>query len=190
MYHVIDTGLTILLLYLISYSFYRIGYYSQQFHRRIWNSLLAVAFITAAVAGLFMALQITFKWNIPFIKSVLKWHVEFGIGLAFTGLFHLLWNLSYFVKFFKSSDKLSGNIDFQKIPFPDFTTNLFIIGFVSSSIQLLLIREVMNIAGGYELIVGTFLGSWLIGSAIGASIAGKSLLNDIRKINLVFLSVR
>ena len=34
----------------------------------------------------------------------------------------------------------------------------------------------MNITGGYELITGSFLGSWLIGSAIGASIAGKSAL--------------
>ncbi|MCX6254207.1 MAG: hypothetical protein NTV31_06985, partial [Bacteroidia bacterium] len=64
--------------------------------------------------------------------------------------------------------------------------NLFIIGFVSSSLQFLLIREIMNIAGGYELITGVFLGSWLIASAIGASIAGKSQLVDIKKINLVF----
>ena len=44
----------------------------------------------------------------------------------------------------------------------------------------------MNIAGGYELITGIFLGSWLIGSAIGAAIAGKSTLFDIKKINLIF----
>jgi spermidine synthase len=47
-------------------------------------------------------------------------------------------------------------------------------------------REILNITGGYELITGSFLGSWLIGSAIGASIAGKSTLNDIKKINLIF----
>jgi len=47
-------------------------------------------------------------------------------------------------------------------------------------------REIMNVTGGYELITGSFLGSWLIGSAIGASIAGKSELNDIKKINLYF----
>ncbi len=44
----------------------------------------------------------------------------------------------------------------------------------------------MNIAGGYELITGIFLGSWLIISAAGASIATKSPLTDLRKINLVF----
>ena len=64
--------------------------------------------------------------------------------------------------------------------------NLFIIGFVSTAIQLLLIREMMNISGGYELITGTFLASWLISSAAGAIIAGRSTLNDIRRINLIF----
>ena len=66
------------------------------------------------------------------------------------------------------------------------STNLFIVGFVSTAVQLLLIREMMNIAGGYELITGTFLASWLITSAAGAMIAGRSPLNDIRQINLIF----
>ena len=76
--------------------------------------------------------------------------------------------------------------DLQKLTSGEIRTNLFIIGFVSSSIQLLLMREIMNITGGYELITGIFLGSWLIGSAFGASIAGRSRLNNVRKINLVF----
>ncbi|MCX6320190.1 MAG: hypothetical protein NTX93_00065, partial [Bacteroidia bacterium] len=186
MYHVIGTGLTVILLYLISYFFYRIGYYSLQFHRKLWNSILAIAFLITALAGVFMALQVTYKWDIPFVKSVLKWHVEFGIGMAFTGIFHFIWHLSYFGKIFNMPDKHPENRDFQKLTSAEISTNLFIIGFVSSSIQLLLIREMMNISGGYELITGTFLGSWLIGSAIGAAIAGKSSLNDLRKINLIF----
>ena len=68
----------------------------------------------------------------------------------------------------------------------DIASNLFIIGFVSSSVQLLLLREMMNITGGYELIAGAFLCSWLIGSAVGSGLAPKSSLTDIRKINLLF----
>jgi spermidine synthase len=145
-----------------------------------------VAFLVTALAGVFMALQINYKWNIPVIKPVLKWHVEFGIGMAFTGIFHFIWHLSFFGKRLIKQDNHSEERDFKKLTSADISTNLFIIGFVSSSIQLLLIREMMNIAGGYELIAGIFLGSWLIGSAIGASIAGKSTLYDIRKINLIF----
>ncbi|MGD0754710.1 MAG: hypothetical protein ABR927_06570 [Bacteroidales bacterium] len=186
MYHVVSIGFTAILLYLISYFFYRIGYYSLQLHRKFWNSVLAAAFLMTATAGLFIALQINYKWNIPFIKTVLKWHVEFGIGLATTGLFHLIWHLNYYGKLFV---KIVGNPElpeFQKLTSSQIKTNLFIIGFVSSSIQFLLMREIMNVTGGYELITGSFLGSWLIGSAVGSSIAGRSTLNDIRKINLVF----
>jgi spermidine synthase len=186
MYHVIGTGLTAILLYLISYFFCRIGYYSLQFHKKLWNSLLAIAFLITALAGVFMALQITYKWDIPVIKSVLRWHVEFGIGMALTGIFHFIWHLSYFTKIFDKQNYSDDNRYFQKLTTSEITTNLFIIGFVSSSIQLLLIREMMNISGGYELITGMFLGSWLIGSAIGAAMAHKSQLIDVKKINLIF----
>jgi spermidine synthase len=186
MYHVISTGFTAILLYLISYFLYRIGYYTLQLHRKFWNSVLAIAFIITALAGVFLALQINYKWNIPIIKSVLKWHVEFGIGLAITGLFHFIWHLSYFGKIFNQTTRNPEKAAFQKLSSGKIKINLFIIGFVSSSIQFLLMREIMNVTGGYELITGSFLGSWLIGSAIGASLAGKSTLNDIRKINLVF----
>jgi spermidine synthase len=186
MYHVIGTGITLTILYLISYFFYRIGYYQLQFHRKLWNTLLAVVFLLTAIAGVFMALQITYKWNIPYIKSILKWHVLTGIGMTFTGIFHLIWHLSYYGKLFVR-DKTIRESKIHPKPTPaEIRLNLFIIGFISSSIQFLLIREIMNVAGGYELITGIFLGSWLIGSAIGASIAGKSVLQDTAKINLIF----
>lgn len=186
MYHVISTGLTAILLYLISYFFYRIGYYSLKLHRKIWNSALAAAFLLTATAGLFLALQINYKWDIPFIKTLLKWHVQFGVGMAITGLLHFIWHLDYYGKLFEKTNNKSQTNEPYNLSSSEIKTNLFIAGFVSSSIQLLLMREIMNITGGYELITGSFLGSWLIGSAIGASMAGKSSLNDIKKINLVF----
>ena len=67
-----------------------------------------------------------------------------------------------------------------------FSINLLITGFVSSSLQLLLMREIMNISGGLELIAGTFLASWLIGSATGAILAGKWEKADLRKVAHIF----
>ncbi len=186
MYHVIGTGLTIILLYLLSYFFYRNNFYSKQFHSKLWNTILASAFILAALAGLFLALQINYKWNIPFIKTILKWHVEFGVGLAVTGIFHTLWHLSYFLDFFRKEDKIP-EIKSKLPPLrSSISVNLFVIGLVSTSVQLLLLKEIMNISGGYELIAGTFLGSWLIGSAAGSGLAASSKLTDIRKINIYF----
>jgi spermidine synthase len=186
MYNVISTGVAATILYLISIFFSRNGFYTTQDHRKLWNFILAAAFLLTISAGLFLALQITYKWNIPFIKAVLKWHVECGIGLAFTGFFHFICHLPYFSKIFGRSESpviIYTGIQRNKA---QNSLNLIIVGFVSSSVQLLLMREFMNIAGGYELITGTFLGSWLIGSAAGAAMARRSPLTDIRKINLIF----
>ena len=117
----------------------------------------------------------------------MKWHVECGIGLAFTGIFHFIWHLSYFCKFSGKSEYVDTPYEATARTARQNSINLIIIGFVSSSVQLLLIREIMNIAGGYELITGTFLGSWLIASAAGAAMARRSSLNNIRRINLLFL---
>lgn len=186
MYHVVGTGLTALLLYLLSYFLYRYNFYSKQIHKKLWNTILAAAFTLTALAGLFLALQINYKWNIPVIKSILKWHVEFGIGLSVTGFFHFFWHLSYFKNIFLKDDTIAVTAKQNETTRADIPINLFIAGFISSSVQLLMLKEIMNISGGYELIAGTFLGSWLIGSAAGSSMAARSLLSDLRKINLVF----
>jgi spermidine synthase len=186
MYHVIGTGVAVSVLYFISFIFYRIGIFSLIRHRKIWNSVLAITFIITALAGLFLALQINYKWDLPIVKSILKWHVETGAGLAFTGIFHLIWHISYFTKIFKRTEEPRKQSRFTERSSSEISINLFITGFISMSVQILLLRELMNISGGYELTSGTFLASWLITSAIGAFAAGSSSLNDLRKINLLF----
>lgn len=187
MYHVIGTGSTLIILYLLSYFLYRSNITSLQFHRKLWNSILASAFIIASLAGLFLALQITYKWNIPIIKTILKWHVEIGIGLCITGFFHFLWHLSYFTGIFKKQDtqikSSEPSFPSEKVGLP---MMLFMTGFISSSVQFLMLKEIINISGGYELIAGVFLSSWLIGSAAGSEFSRRSPLSDLKKISLYF----
>jgi spermidine synthase len=148
---------------------------------------MAAVFVAAALAGLFLALQITYKWEIPFIKTILKWHVETGIAFAFTGIFHLLWHIPYFFNPYREQAPLLEQKSYPAKSDRQYTINLFLIGFVSTSVQLILMREIINIAGGYELIAGTFLASWLIGSAAGSFAAKLSQMNDLRKINFIFV---
>ena len=145
MYHVISTCFTAILLYLVSYLFYRIGYFSLQVHRKFWNLVLAIAFILTAVAGLFVALQMNYKWNITFIKEILSWHVEFGVGLAVTGMIHFFWHLNYYGKYFGKSSYIPKDPKPLNISSAEIKTNLFVVGFVSSSIQFMMMREIMNI---------------------------------------------
>jgi hypothetical protein len=134
MYHVESTGITILILYSISYLFCRLGYYTSSFHKKLWNSVLAIAFLLSAMAGVFMALQISFKWNIPNVKTILKWHVEFGIAMAFTGLIHFFLHLSYFLKILsgnKNQEPQKVQAETLSLSLNDLALNLFITGFVS-----------------------------------------------------------
>jgi spermidine synthase len=186
MYHVIGTGLTAVLLYILSYFFFRINLTSCNLHKKLWNIVLAATFLATAIAGIFMALQITYKWDLPFVKTVLKWHVEFGIGMAFTGIFHFIWHISYYGRIFEREKTNESAPPGHSLSSSEISLNLFIIGFVSSAVQLLMLREMLNIAGGYELVSGIFLGSWLIASSLGSKLAAGSSLTDIKKINLIF----
>jgi hypothetical protein len=167
---------------------YRLGIFSLNTHRKIWNTILATAFLFTALAGVVLALQINYKWDVPVIDLLLSWHVETGICLAVTGIFQFGWHLSYYRTLFKKSgnNKLKTEGNTRKNNSPSITVNLFVIGFTSTSIQLLLLREVLKISGGYQLISRLYLRSWLITSPAGAALAGKSKLNDIAKINLAF----
>ena len=188
MYHVISSGIAAVILYLICHFFYKAGFITLAGHRKIWNTILAVTFLMTAVAGLILALKVTYKWESSFFSDLLKWHVETGIAFSFTGIIHIIWHLKYF------GDLLKGNGNFLK----DSATpaqqplrwhpaaNLFFIGFLSSSVQILLMREMLNLAGGYELIAGTFFASWLISSAAGSYYAGRSKINDLARINTIF----
>jgi spermidine synthase len=186
MYHVIGTGLAAIILYLISYLFCQAGYFSLKFHRRIWNTILAISFILTAVAGLFLALQISYKWDIPSIKQILKIHVESGIGMAFTAIFHFIWHLGYFGKQVDAKPTEKKALKYPGYDSGKIKENLFIVGFTSTTVQILLMREVLIISGGYEIVSGIYLGAWLTGSALGARIAYFSRQNDIKKINVLF----
>ncbi|HOW09743.1 MAG TPA: hypothetical protein PLX08_08070 [Bacteroidales bacterium] len=181
--------MTIIILYTLSYFLYRNGFYTLHCHRKFWNILLAVTFLFTALAGFLLALQITYKWNVPAARAILKWHVEIGIVLALTGLLHLIWHFSYFTGIFKKLPPMDVKPPVKAGPGKtEISINLFVTGLISSSVQLLLLKEIMNIAGGYELVSGTFLCSWLLGSAAGSSLARTAPPMDLKKINLWFSS--
>ncbi len=186
MYHVSGTVITVSLLYLISWLFCRTGIVTRSIHRKLWNSVLAVVFLFTALAGILIALQINYRWESRVISSMLKWHVETGVCLGITGLFHFLWHLSYYKEIFSGTGSNSIIPETLTTDPTSVITNLLVVGFTSTSVQILLIRELLNISGGYELITGIFLASWLMASAAGAYIAGRSEMNDIPKINLIF----
>lgn len=167
--------------------FVRTGFITYSDHRKIWNTILAFTFLVTAVSGIILALKVTYKWQNSFFTDLLKWHVETGIAFSFTGLIHLALHLSYFFEIFKFGHKVILEQQERKtVSVRYYAINLFFIGYLSSSVQLLFLREMLNLSGGYELVAGTYLASWLICSASGSWFAGKSKINNLKKLNFFF----
>ena len=175
MYHALPIGLTTLVIYLFTLFLSSAGFLSKQSHRRFWNWLLLGTFFVTALFGLFMALKITYKWSIPFSETLLHWHVEIGLAMAFTVIIHLTWHLSYYFSRNKSGDK--ENV--MEAEYGNHTQSsvagilLMLTGFASSAVQFILMREAVILGGGTEISMGLFLWTWLIIAAAGAVAGGK-----------------
>ncbi|HUW91522.1 MAG TPA: hypothetical protein VMV74_00040 [Bacteroidales bacterium] len=190
MYHVGPIGLTALVLYLLSLYLSTSGLLSRQFHRRLWNWVLLITFLLTALLGIFMALQVNYRWDLPLVKELLHLHVEFGIGMACAALIHLTWHLRYYsgreVQKSYMADSAAGS---ENEPGASVSRILLLItGFVSSSVQFILLREAVILGGGTEASAGFFLWLWLIISSLGAVAGGKSRFIGLKKMMWIMAS--
>lgn len=180
-YAVIPLGILSLYLYFFSSGLVSTGILSRKLHRRIWNYILLITFLVSALSGLFIALQINYKWEIHWIDPFLKWHVDFGIALSFTGIFHFLWHWKYYIK---RNDKKTEHLPYlmtgKEKPIPQI--NLFHLGFVTLSSQVIFIRAGLNLFDGNELVTGLIIGLWMLFTGTGA-LVGKSSRKIIVKDN-------
>ncbi|MBN2214395.1 MAG: hypothetical protein JW723_09130 [Bacteroidales bacterium] len=186
----------LLILYLLSLSLTRLSVIKTTTHRKIWNVLLLITFLITALLGLTLAIQVNYKFRIPFLKQLLTLHVDFGIGMTMIAVFHFLWHWSYFVNLFKSKksvrkpditknnfkdEPLTGT-DLSKKPYRIFA---ILLGFSSIITQIILLREFMLLFSGNELVIGIILANWMIITAAGAYL-GK--FADIHKYSRNFIS--
>lgn len=187
MYKIGQTGLIAVIIYLLSLFLSRTGFISKHSHRKFWNWLLLGTFLITALSGLFMALQVNYRWEIPFIKKLLQWHVDFGIAMSFTGVIHLTWHLKYYFSTNRvsSGDTTTTLTDEQNHGTLSVTGPLLMItGFVSSSVQFVILREAMILGGGSEASAGVFLWLWLMISSLGTLAGSKSSVTSQQRMML------
>ncbi|MGM0551375.1 MAG: hypothetical protein ACQESW_09865 [Bacteroidota bacterium] len=90
-------GLTIGL-YIISWLFTRFSSFRFPDHRRIWNLLLAMAFLVTGSMGLVMGMSIVLDRIPEGMSTLLKIHVSAGMVWVVIAFFHFIWHLKYFRK--------------------------------------------------------------------------------------------
>lgn len=148
----------------------RSGVITRLFHRRLWNILLLITFLVTAILGLLLTVQINYKLEWPVINTLLKLHVDFGIGMSLVALFHLLWNWNYYKNIINSAKKKKKAVETKEPEFSGEPVSHYLIllsGFLLIIIQVLLIREITTVFQGNEILMVWTLGIWMLLNSAG-----------------------
>jgi hypothetical protein len=100
-YNVSPIAIALLLTYAVSFVLYKRRRIRIATHRRIWNVLLLVTFLTTGIFGLILAIRRDYALLFTFPVNLLFWHVEAGIVMTVVSIFHLSWHLTYYRELFK-----------------------------------------------------------------------------------------
>jgi spermidine synthase len=178
-YLLIPIALILLILYGISLLFSRLEVSSKTLHRKIWNYALLATFVTTACLGILMAFQVNYKLEVPWTEKVLKWHVNFGIAMSFVGIFHLLWHWRYYIPVRSGTGKVrrTGLVAWMEKALMGGHKGppvlIFLIGFSGIAFQIFMIRELLGLFQGNELMLALIMFIWLLTTGTGA-LAGNS----------------
>src|SRR5208283_281452 len=91
-YLLIQIGVLTFILYLSSWLLVGLEIISKALFRKLWNSFLLITFLITGILGILLTIQINYKLEWPVVKTLLNWHVNFGIALCLIGTCHLLWH--------------------------------------------------------------------------------------------------
>jgi spermidine synthase len=197
-YSIYPVGILSLVFYLFTYLLAKTGMIRFSIHRQLWNVLLLVTFLTTAVLGLILAIQVNYKIKLGITDTLMVWHVDFGIAMAMIAIYHLLWHLDYYLRFFKirkekpdDPDKVISVLPGEK---SSVTLNkkqllpVFALGITSMTVQVVMLREFIKVFQGNELVIGTILANWLIITGFGAYL-GKSKLHIKDPDSFIFFAI-
>jgi len=177
-YLLVPIGLVLLVTYSMSLLFSRFNLISKVLHRKIWNYGLLLTFGSAAVLGLLMVVQINYRVDVPWTEVVLRWHVNLGIAMSFIGIFHFIWHWKYYFPRRKGQPTIpveQGTSTPKNVWEASASRRLtkispFLIGFTGIMFQTFLIRELLSLFQGNELMISIIMFLWLLLTGAGAHI--------------------
>lgn len=185
-YFLLPIAVISLLLYLSCNLLVRLGVIGESTHRKIWNTVLLVTFLPTAILGLILAIQVNYKLEWDIVKSILKWHVDFGIGMSFVAIFHIIWHWRYYFNLNKKQSILEDNInEFPAISRKSFNYLILLLGFIGTVVQVLLIRQITAVLEGNELMMAWTLGAWMVLTGVGAYLGRRRRLASLKEHQLL-----
>ncbi len=95
-YYVSPIAIALFVIYVVSFVLYRTKHIRVTTHRKIWNVLLLVTFLSTGILGLLLAVRRDYVLTFSLPINMIFWHVEAGVVMTLTSLFHLSWHLTYY----------------------------------------------------------------------------------------------
>ncbi|MBP1677622.1 MAG: hypothetical protein H6Q20_2181 [Bacteroidetes bacterium] len=95
-YPLVEVGGATIVFYLISWLLTKFKIYKTSVHRKIWNVILLISFVVSGILGLVLVFQINYDVLGNWYGTFMWLHVDFGIVMALTSIFHILWHTKYF----------------------------------------------------------------------------------------------
>ncbi len=101
-YPFIIPSITLLLVYLYTYSLYKAKIIKRITHLRIWNVVLLFSFIICGILALLLIIRINYGSTFDFLPfNILYWHVEIGLLMLIVCSFHIANHYKYFLVMIK-----------------------------------------------------------------------------------------
>ncbi len=94
-----------IIVYIASYILAKKKVFKLIYHIRLWNYLLLASFLGVGLSGILLVLRINYGWFLRVPFNMLFWHVELGIAMTILAIFHIIWYMPIFRKFFRTLKK-------------------------------------------------------------------------------------
>jgi len=104
-YDLISVFFACIVFYIFTLFLSKIRVFKKTTHRKIWNTLLLITFLVTGIFGLLLVIQLNYQVLFSWFKTLIYWHVEFGIAMAAISILHIIWHWKYFYHIFKKAKK-------------------------------------------------------------------------------------
>ncbi len=183
-YHIWPVTIGLIVTYIFSLAAMRLGIYKLGTHRRFWNVLLLLNFLTTALIGMLLTVQVNYKFPLAGEDTWMLIHVDTGIAMTVIGIFHLGWHLWFYAALFHRkkrnhkkttvTKRVAGQAEKTELSAQDIKPEkadvlpVLSLGFTAMITQLVLLRAFVSVFQGNELVLGIILGNWMLLTGLGA----------------------
>ncbi len=88
-YNLLIIILALFMFYLITYLLYANKNIEKRTYKQIWSLILVGSFLFVGIGGIIMSLLVDYQMVLPSNFNLLFWHVESGIILSISFIFHI-----------------------------------------------------------------------------------------------------